>query len=367
MKCIPQRHRWQSLICLAVFSILAIYSSGYYLTRIPRHGRDRTSTDHLSKTDLSNATETAAAFVPGVVEPGKHYTRTLVIASLQEEDTSWARELARDDRSLTAAVYIVDNPTAPLTVPRNKGHEVMVYLTHIIDRYDSLSDVSIFMHAHLVTWHNNDMLDSNSANMVKRLRSEKVIRDGYMSLRCHWEPGCPGNIHPTKGGDDLANFPEAAVMAKSWQQLFPESPIPEVLSQPCCGQFAVSADRIRRIPRETYIFYRDWLLNSPLHDRLSGRVWEYVWQYVFAGVEELCPEEHVCYCEGYGICFNGKHEYDYYYEMRSLGIDIQRQVDALKTNGTVHEGSELKVQALQTKISHLLGEMDKIKSRVLGH
>ncbi|EEQ34508.1 hypothetical protein McanMca71_002513 [Microsporum canis] len=357
--------RWQSLTCLALFSFLAIYASGYYLTSIARH---KTDAVHALGSHRHRITKPTGAIVPGVVEAGKKYTRTLVVASLQKENTTWVDELEHDDPNLKAAVYIVDNSTAPLTVTKNKGHEVMVYLTHIIDQYDTLTDISIFMHAHLVTWHNNDILDSNSANMVKRLRSEKIIRDGYMNLRCHSEPGCPDHIHPTTGGDDLGSIPEAAVIGKSWLELFPGTSLPKVLSQPCCAQFAVSADRIRRIPRETYIFYRDWLLETPLSDSLSGRVWEYIWQYIFAGAEELCPEDHVCYCEGYGVCFKGKSEFDYYYEMWSLGTDIQDQVNALKTeNGTVVKGSEKKVQAMQAKISRLMAEMDKIKSRVLGN
>ncbi|KLJ13080.1 hypothetical protein EMPG_11964, partial [Blastomyces silverae] len=51
----------------------------------------------------------------------------------------------------------------------------MVYLTYIIDTYHSLPDISIFMHAHAVTWHNNDFLSSSSAQAVQRLRSAKVL------------------------------------------------------------------------------------------------------------------------------------------------------------------------------------------------
>ncbi|GBF61001.1 hypothetical protein TMEN_3469 [Trichophyton mentagrophytes] len=357
-------NRLQSLTCLALFSILAIYTSGYYLTNIARHGR--ASFNGTLESYRQQGMKPAGPIVPGVVKPGKNYTRTLVIASVQRENTTWADELQREDPTLQTAVYVVNNSSAPLTVMKNKGHEVMVYLSYIIDRYYNLTDVSIFMHAHLTTWHNNDLLDSDSAKMVKRLRSEKIIRDGYMNLRCHSEPGCPEHIHPIAGGDDLSSIPEAAVIGNSWLELFPGTNVPEVLSQPCCAQFAVSADRIRRIPRETYIYYRDWLLETSLSDSLSGRVWEYLWQYVFAGVAELCPEDHVCYCEGYGICFKGKLEFQYFYEIQSLGQDIQKQLNALKRDdGTVIRGFEKKAQAMQAKINKLVVEIEEIKSRVL--
>jgi hypothetical protein len=35
-------------------------------------------------------------------------------------------------------------------------------------------------------------------------------------------------------------------------------------------------------------------------------VWEYTWQVVFAGVAVFCPEERDCYCDGYGLCFDGE-------------------------------------------------------------
>ena len=35
-------------------------------------------------------------------------------------------------------LYVTDNPSAPLTVPKNKGREAMVYLTHIINHYSNL-------------------------------------------------------------------------------------------------------------------------------------------------------------------------------------------------------------------------------------
>ena len=35
---------------------------------------------------------------------------------------------------------------------------------------------------------------------------------------------------------------------------------------------------------------------------------EYTWQYIFTGQLEVCPSQHECYCDGYGICFGGTTE-----------------------------------------------------------
>ncbi|KAK1144828.1 hypothetical protein N8T08_004841 [Aspergillus melleus] len=288
---------------------------------------------------------------------GKNASKTLVVAKLQEDDTSWIDRVVQEYSDLTSAVYTVNNHTAALTVPANKGHEVMVYLTYIIDHYHALNDVTMFMHAHQITWHNNDFLDSDSAKMVRRLKGNHVIRNGYMNMRCHHQPGCPDHIHPTVDNqtDDI-NIPEAAVLGNSWRELFPTDPVPHVLSQPCCAQFAVSSERIRRIPRKRYIDYREWLLHTELNDRLSGRVWEYVWQWLFTGHEEFCPAETTCYCEGYGLCFDPT-EYDLYFKNRAESRKLEGEVKDM-------DESNEKMGDLKRRIEELRHEMDGFKAKV---
>ncbi|EDN02531.1 predicted protein [Histoplasma mississippiense (nom. inval.)] len=322
--------------------------------------------------------------------PHHTITRSLVIASILDENTAWASELSSTDPNLTTAIYIVDNPNPNnttskpphLTVPANKGHEAMVYLTYIIDTYHALPDIVIFMHAHDTTWHNNDFL-SSSGQTVQRLRSAKVLRDGYMNLRCHHEPGCPDHIHPTKptttataattagegetdetqSHDDALNIPESAVMGLAWTELFPTTPISRVLSQPCCGQFAVSGSRIRAMPRERYVQFREWLLKTTLDDRLSGRVWEYLWQYVFGGVEEYCPDEYSCYCEGYGVCFGGDEgRYRRYFELRQKSREIEREIERLRKEGSGGDVDAGRVKALEREKQGLMEEMEEIRA-----
>ena len=170
------------------------------------------------------------------------------------------------------------------------------------------------MHSHRYSWHNNELLERDAVQMISRLSAERVQREGYMNMRCHWDPGCPDWIHPGTI-EENDNKREEILMAKAWTEIFPLDPIPSVLAQPCCGQFAISRDRIRSIPLATFIYYRDWLLNTPLSDYISGRVWEYVWQYMFTGNTILCPRENVCYCDGFGVCFGGEEKYDAYWEL----------------------------------------------------
>lgn len=231
----------------------------------------------------------------------RQYSRTLVVARTSWEDVSWIeQELPQVD----TAIYTVNDPFANLTVPANKGHEAMVYLTYIINNYDALPDVVLFFHAHRKGWHNNEFLDKDAVEMITRLSSERVTRVGYMPARCPLTHGCPDWIHMDKTEEANQDRPEAAVFTTElWSQLFPGGTVPTTLSEPAGAQFAVSRDTIRAVPKARFEHLRNWLINTNLHDYFSGRVFEYTWQYIFTGKAEFCPSENSCYCGGYGVCF----------------------------------------------------------------
>ena len=259
-------------------------------------------------------------FGPGTPKAiGLNYTRAIVIARTKDEDVSWLdRELGdilAPNGPFEKAIYATDDTSAPLHTPSNKGHEGMAYLTYIIDRYDSLPDVSMFLHAHQIAWHNNHILNRDAAHMIRYLSPEHVTREGYMNLRCHWDPGCPSWIHPGAIEVDHRKD-EETLFAEYWHQLFPLDEIPQVVAQPCCAQFALSRARIRAIPLQRYIYLRNWLQRTSLDDYMSGRLLEYSWHFLFTGDSVVCPEMHICSCDGYGICFGGATELNRWFELR---------------------------------------------------
>jgi hypothetical protein len=251
-------------------------------------------------------------FKPGVMIAEHNYTRKIVVPTTKSEDISWLDE---ELPGVPKAVYAVDDPRAPLHPPKNKGNEVMVYLSYIIDHYDVLADVNIFIHAHRWAWHNNDLLDGDTALMIRHLSDARVIREGYMNLRCQWYPGCPGWLHPNAQQEDEEKKEEMFV-AHAWKELFPARPMPEVLGQPCCSQFAVSKDRITAIPLAEYTRLRRWILKTKIRDSMSGRVFEYLWQYLFTGQHTHCPDMHTCYCDGYGACFEDEEDFQSWFKTR---------------------------------------------------
>jgi hypothetical protein len=121
----------------------------------------------------------------GTLRPlGEPYTKMIVIPRTKDEDVEWVYENFGGNKYIHSSIYSVDNISAELHPPKNKGHEVMIYLSYIIENYDDLADVNIFMHSHRYTWHNDDLMDQDAVQMISRLSAARVQREGYMNMRC---------------------------------------------------------------------------------------------------------------------------------------------------------------------------------------
>lgn len=224
-----------------------------------------------------------------------------------------------------------------LRVPENKGNEAMTYLTYVIDHFERLPDLVLFTHASATSWHNNELHFFSTPLMLRELNYARVMRRGFANLRCTWEPGCPDWIRPIGAQNDTSKL-EESLMAVAFGQIFggdaPKSapPVPQVLGAPCCAQFAVSRDRIRARPLAHYVAIRAWLLRTELPSSLSGRVFEHLWHYIFAApdgnhTESIdCPAEHVCYCDGYGVCFGGEPAYRAHMALGRETVELEKHL-----------------------------------------
>ncbi|SMY18719.1 unnamed protein product [Zymoseptoria tritici ST99CH_1A5] len=229
----------------------------------------------------------------------------LVVASQKGDDTAWLDAFSKWTRS----IYVTDDPTAALTVPMNKGREGMVYLTYIIDNYDHLPSTVIFTHSERYQWHNDDPL-YDGQSVLARLNTTYVREEGYVNLRCGWHLGCPAAIRPLEqaklpapASDPTSEHAEAGSFYKSaFEDMFPDTPVPDAIGVGCCAQFAVSADTIRSRSVEDYQRYRGWLVRTELNDDLSGRMMEYLWHIIFGKGPVHCPRAEDCYCKVYGMC-----------------------------------------------------------------
>ncbi len=162
--------------------------------------------------------------------------------------------------------------------------------SYIIDRYHSLPDITLFLHAERFQWH-NDNPDYDGLWVLQNLNSSHVRASGYVNLRCVWVLGCPDEIKPFWDEVDTPPVePERhakRVFKMAFQELVPDIDVPAVVAVPCCAQFAATRETILRRPREDYIRYRKWLLETPLSDDLSGRVLEYAWHSMITSISFL--------------------------------------------------------------------------------
>lgn len=250
-------------------------------------------------------------------------TTTLVVGRLDADPqgVQWIHDFVED---LThKRIYIVDDPGAPLHLNQNKGREAMVYLRYILDFYDKLDDVTLFYHSSRMAWHNNVLFNRDAAVMINNLRRNYVVELGYMNARCELYPGCqdPGWIkwNPTREENKAHPERNADLFNKKlWDQLFPgRTKDPVYLSEPCCSQFAVSRDTIRSVPKEQFQRIHDWLATTDEVDGFTGRIMEYVWQYLFLNKEHDCPSMRDCYCKGYGTCLIDDTELVEYNQLRT--------------------------------------------------
>jgi Protein of unknown function (DUF3431) len=294
------------LACLFILTVHALSKNWHMLSQLVGMGDIAWNGEHRSPDNMLYGPKPLHR--PGVPKlPGELYSKIIVTPQTQEEDASWiATELPDWD----SAIYMVEDSTAEYHPPRNKGHEAMVYLSYIIDNYEQLPEIVAFIHSHRYSWHNEQVLGSDAAAMLRRLNLAHVMRRGYMNLRCSWAPGCPNWIRPgTLTGDHSKQ--EELLFARSWAEIFPNQAIPDILAQPCCGQFAVSRERIHSVPQSQFVLWRDWLLRTKHSDDISGRIWEYLWHVVFTGDNVVCPQEHICLCVGYGLCFGDGRKTEY--------------------------------------------------------
>lgn len=104
-----------------------------------------------------------------------------------------------------------------------------------------------------------------------------------MNLRCDWALGCPVEIRPAQDAKSgpAKYVPQAHLYGKAFVELFPDRDLPEEVGIPCCSQFGVTRATILARPREDYVRFREWLLNTDLNDANSGRIFEYLWHSTF--------------------------------------------------------------------------------------
>lgn len=264
-------------------------------------------------------------------------TVNLVLAAIKLKPHRWTEHLAI--QNLTVIPYIADDPKALYHPPANKGNEAISYLTYLYDFYDSpsLADISIFIHDSDPTWHIDGVLDHSTKQALNNLDLQEIRERGYINLRTSWENACPVWINTSVTlGDEVYNEKlreEEPFIRDAIKDIFPEREVPRGLASPCCSQFAVTKERIKSVPREKYKKAMEWLVNTELESKISGRVWEHLWHWLFLGKDVDCPQEWRTLCVWYHICFEDDEDWVGYKEMEAKRYEFLQFQQAKLRNG----------------------------------
>ena len=238
---------------------------------------------------------------------GEASDKVVIMAKTEKEDTDWVAEnlpecvhsstnifpaprtLLTIAHSWQAAIYTV-NPSpnttdTTLTTPMNKGRESMAYLSYVIDNYANLPSTLVFLHSHrsgfFSAWHTDTPLHDN-VDALRSLRIPFVQQNGYVNLRCNWNPGCleshrhNAHVTPEVWKDVFAGTSTEAGGAPGNGQAPPTQ-----VGAACCAQFAVSRDQVRVRPLSDYERFRKWIIETEKSDAKSGRVLEFLWHVIY--------------------------------------------------------------------------------------
>jgi hypothetical protein len=117
----PRRRNRIKSILLTIFIVLAIYFLFFSHTESSHKPTTKTDYAQLHKSTPSPKADEQA-------RPAIRRQKEMVVASVKSDDTSWFAEYFPD---WSRSIYVVDDKKGPLTVPRNKGRESMVFLTYV--------------------------------------------------------------------------------------------------------------------------------------------------------------------------------------------------------------------------------------------
>jgi hypothetical protein len=213
----------------------------------------------------------------------------------------------------SSAVYVAGDMHAALHPPFNKGRESISYLTYLIDHYDELPELMVFLHGEYKAWHNNALFGGNTTLVLSHLRREYVVERGYANLLCDWRTTCPSllplhTLDDPSGSEEYAHVrPRLLRFKQAWKDLFRGVEQPATIAAATGGQFAVTNSAIRkRVPRDRFIHLSEWVLNNDFSSFQTGEIMEYLWHILFLGPDNAvnCPPPAECYCQMYRVCFD---------------------------------------------------------------
>lgn len=205
-----------------------------------------------------------------------------VIIAKYREDVSWARELGCD--------YVVydksgDCAEGARSLP-NIGREAHTYFTHIVNSYDELAPLNVFVQGDPF-----DHLDAQGRATVSTLRNrlEDIADRGMPFKGLAWfklksdRLGRPHDLREPGNKGRWAGWGRDIPVGELFERLF-GVPMPrEIVCRAPTGNFCVTRERIRTRPLSFYAFCLRLTEADPQDEGNTGHAFERLWQHIFNG------------------------------------------------------------------------------------
>eukprot|EP01112_Ceratiomyxa_fruticulosa_P020152 TRINITY_DN6787_c0_g1_i1.p1 TRINITY_DN6787_c0_g1~~TRINITY_DN6787_c0_g1_i1.p1 ORF type:complete len:459 (+),score=76.53 TRINITY_DN6787_c0_g1_i1:1691-3067(+) len=220
-------------------------------------------------------------------------TAKRVVFGVTAEDLHWTFEI---DQDIDIVVYTHEfrnfdtRGRVVLNVP-NTGRESGNYLKHIVDYYNDLADVTLFIHGQGSSWHTK-----NAPVVINNLRWTEI--QDYQPLHHHYYWKNDNKITQQYGVHKELQY--------IWKDYFLKEmkfELPNEIIHTCCGEFAISRETIRSHPIEFYQALYEYITIIRSDDPwLMGHMMEIVWHIIFykpaiysANLLDFCGK--VAYCD----------------------------------------------------------------------
>ena len=190
--------------------------------------------------------------------------KTAVVVAHYNENLDWCTSLQNE---YNIVIYSKTDRKYNF-IDINKGQEVAMYIKYFIDNYNNLPDKILFLHGHQMAYHQDHT-------------SDYIIKNVNWDLNDYFSVGRRGHY------EELSSSSENSEGAFNWVKdnwyIFQnklEFPKDGLFFYPN-GQFVVSKECITQYEQSFWFNLYKWLLTTNIEDRITSRIFEYVWNYIF--------------------------------------------------------------------------------------
>uniref|UniRef100_A0A7S1IE23 Protein xylosyltransferase n=1 Tax=Eutreptiella gymnastica TaxID=73025 RepID=A0A7S1IE23_9EUGL len=229
----------------------------------------------------------------------RNLTQLMVVArgsfGRPKKEVDWLDEFPSVPHVVYSRGQVPPGRTDHVYMPGNFGYEASSYIKFLLDCWDQLPDYTAFLHAHLRSWHNTDIV-----RILKRLRWGKYP---YVSLNMLVSSFTPGVRPKFFHGPFTSSSPDWVFVKSAWPEYF--FPTVGALGEGLpgrhfCAQHVTSRESLRRLPKKFWTKVFGWLMRDTMASYHSARCLENTWSFLLTGqrnvpVIELCD---MCTCDG---------------------------------------------------------------------